>query len=107
MIGGFYAPIGFRISTRNVIDVSNALKDNGYGNYKLKLKRKGNDLVLYCTRGIHSLRFDCFNNYNFTNFLYSRRILGNGRHVMPATLTVNETLRYLDASRLSMRVYSR
>ena len=76
------------------------LKEEGYGDCKMKIRRAGDLLEIYCTRGIHSLKLDCFDALNFPYHLYTARILGEGSHVMPAILTVNDTLRYLNLSRL-------
>ena len=76
-------------------------RHEGFGNCKIKLKREADELVFYASKGIHSFKFDCLNNYNFTYHVLSRRLMGDGESVVPATLTANQFTHYLDVSRLT------
>lgn len=100
MITGFLVPHNTKILQQDYLAMCLSLRQDGFGDCKLKLKHTQNGSEFYVTSGIHSLCFDCFDAVKFASHIYKSRLIGSGEHVMPSKLTVNQTLHYLDACQM-------
>ena len=105
MISEFRLQVNEPISKFDYHSMATQFRHQGMGNNKIKLKRDGNELVFYVSSGFHALKFDCLNNYNFTYHVLSRKLIGEGEHSMPATLTANQFTHYLDVCTMSSKPF--